>query len=102
MVKVTEHAKQALGDLRTEAVSRLPEEVKKDREPGLRLVIQGTQAGLALDYAKEDDQVVEHEGHPVLLVDPQLSQILDGATVDVTDTPEGERLTIRREGPEPS
>ena len=98
MVKVTEQAKQALDDLRSEAVARLPEEAKTGREPSLRLIVQGTQAGLALDYPQENDQIVEHDGHPVLLVDSELSQILDGATVDVTSTPEGERLTLKREG----
>lgn len=97
MVKVTEQAKQALDDLRTDALSRIPKETELKRDPALRLVIQGTQAGLALDYPEEGDQVVEHNGHPVLVIDQVVGRVLDGTTVDVTDTPEGERLTIHRE-----
>lgn len=97
MVKVTDQAKKALDDLRSDAVSKLPEEVETKEKPALRLIIQGSQAGLALDYPQEGDQVVEHNGHPVLVVDPMVGQVLDGTTVDVSDTPEGERLRIYRE-----
>ncbi|MGQ9674648.1 MAG: hypothetical protein ACUVX1_03170 [Chloroflexota bacterium] len=97
MVKVTDQAKRALDDLRSDAMSKLPQEGEAKEEPTLRLIIQGSQAGLALDYPQQGDQVVEHNGHPVLVVDPMVGQVLDGTTVDVTDTPEGERLRIYRE-----
>lgn len=101
MVNVTENAKKALNDLRSDAVSKLPEEVEVTQEPSLRLIIQGSQAGLALDFPQEGDQRVEHEGHTVLVIDPMVGQVLDGTTVDVTNTPEGNRLTITRDGQEP-
>jgi len=43
------------------------------------------------------DQVVEHEGSKVLIVERELADQLEGVTVDVEDTPEGPRLSIFRD-----
>jgi Fe-S cluster assembly iron-binding protein IscA len=53
------------------------------------------QFGLVLDEQQEGDQVITRGERPVLYVDSEISSKLDGATLDVTDTPEGARLTLR-------
>ena len=52
-----------------------------------------------LDREAEGDQVVEHEGVKVLLVDSDLAPVVDGKTLDVEDTAEGPRLVISSEQP---
>lgn len=61
----------------------------------LRLTRQAEGFGLALDEEREGDQVVLHEESKVLVIQPELSQELDGATVDVVNTPEGAQLIIK-------
>jgi Fe-S cluster assembly iron-binding protein IscA len=97
MLKVTDQAKQALNNLKTEALAQVPPESNGQAMPSLRLVIQGTQAGLSLDFPQETDQVIEVDGATVLLIDQDISQMLDGGVIDVTETPAGPMLTIREE-----
>ena len=95
MVIVTEGAKQELRRVLASANV-------DDPEVGLRLVASAPRAfSLALDKEHEGDQVVEHEGAKVLLVGQELSQALEGVTIDCQETSEGTRLTIYR-GEEPS
>ena len=69
-----------------------------DREIGLRLSMKSPgQLGLVLDKGLPTDEVVEHEGLKVLLVEPELVELLEGATFDVQDTPEGSKLVVFRE-----
>ena len=51
------------------------------------------------DREKAGDQVVEHEGDVLLLIGTEASQPLDGATIDLAETPEGAQLVCTR--PEP-
>lgn len=51
--------------------------------------------GLALDQEREGDHVVKSEERPVLIVDKGVSDALDGATLDVDESPAGARLTLR-------
>lgn len=89
MVTVTENAKQQLKE--TLLANR------DDPETSLRLSIKTPgQFGLALDKEHEGDQVVEHEGVKVLLVGLEIVEQLQGATLDVGDTPEGTKLVISR------
>lgn len=68
-----------------------------DREVGLRLTMKPPgQLGLILDRGLPTDQVVEHEGLKLLLVEPELVELLQEATLDVQDTPDGPKLTISR------
>ncbi len=50
--------------------------------------------GLMLDRPQEGDEVVEHNGKKILLIDSTTSDLLDGVTLDAVDTPDGRRLTI--------
>lgn len=87
MIDVTERAKQELKKILTSNVDH-PEAV-------LRLTTgnQG-QLGLSVDVPASGDNVVEHEGTKVLLVDEGLASSLAGVTLDVEDTSEGPQLAI--------
>ena len=87
MVEVIECARQELKRILTVNT--------EEPEACLRLTVndQG-QLGLAIDVEKQGDQAVEHEDSKVLLVENDLSDTLQGITIDVEDTPEGARLVI--------
>lgn len=51
---------------------------------------------LVPDRAQEGDQVVEHNGRKVLLVNERISTRLDGITLKAVDTPRGRRLKFQR------
>ena len=67
-----------------------------DHEPGqlLRLIVKPDGLGLTLDMERDEDQVVEHEGRPVLLVEPELGDQLSGFTLDVAPGPDGDDFTL--------
>lgn len=90
MIAVTTPAKEMLSGVEVpgEAVLRL------DPETDGRL-------GFVAGEPRSDDQVVEHDGQEILRIADPISRELDGASLDRIDTPEGPRLTIRREEGEP-
>lgn len=49
---------------------------------------------MGVDEAREDDQVIENAGRPLVLIDPEISWELDGATLDAEEGPEGLDLTL--------
>jgi Fe-S cluster assembly iron-binding protein IscA len=53
------------------------------------------EVGLAIDEEREGDQVVKQEERAILVLDEEIATVLDGATLDVSDSPEGQRLTLR-------
>lgn len=92
MIDVTERAKQELKRILTENVD----------EPlaGLRLTTgESGQLGLGIDIETVGDQVVEHEGSKVLIVEKELATGLKGVTLDVEDTTEGPKLIIVKDKP---
>ncbi len=106
MVNVTTEAKDLLQDLLEDAQEQAG---IADEEVGIRLAPatpsettgdegEGRQValGLMLDRAHEGDEVVEHNGKKVLMVDQRMSDLLDGITLDAVDTPEGKQLAITR------
>jgi Fe-S cluster assembly iron-binding protein IscA len=86
MLQVTDKAATLLRDIQAE------QEEGKDKV--LRLVSQGDQFELAFDTAKDNDQIFKSEDTNVLLVAPDVAEVLAEATVDAKDTPEGPRLTL--------
>ena len=60
------------------------------------LRIAQTEQGLALAIGREHDgdQIVEHDNTSILAIEPELADALDGATLDLADTPEGPRLVF--------
>ena len=79
------------------AAAALQETLDQNRtEDADILRIAQTEQGLALAIGKEHDgdQVVDHDEHHILAIDPSLADALDGATLDLADTPEGPRLVF--------
>ena len=90
MLNVTESAKQML----KEALAANTD----DPEVILKLLTnESGQTALVLGQEKEGDQVVEHEGSKVLLIDGELSVLLEGRTLDCLDSTEGLRLVVSKE-----
>ena len=84
MVAVSERAKQKL--LEQKQAANIAESAI-----GLRVAAAPTgQWMLVADHVRGDDQVVEHMGSTVLLVDPVAQQALDGVRVDCLETAEGD------------
>ena len=91
MVTVTERAHEELKKILLAADISEP-------EIGLRLTpTEPGQLGLIPDNEREGDQVVEYEGSKVLLVGTELTESLEGITIDCQDTPEGPRLIISQD-----
>ncbi len=89
MISVTDKAAGRLKSIKTE--------VAVDGQV-LRLVIQHADGrfdiGLLPDDVRDGDQIVENEGEQVLLIDGFTSTMLNGAKIDLVDTPEGEQLSL--------
>jgi Fe-S cluster assembly iron-binding protein IscA len=52
---------------------------------------------LQLDQPKDDDQTVDHQGRTVLLLDPEIADLLQDKTLDVRETEEGTALELHDE-----
>lgn len=98
MVSVTTDARKLLRDV-------LEQNRQGDEGVAIRLAVaeeptegqeSEIQLGMMFDEPQEGDQLVEYEGVNVLLVDQGLSGMLDGATLDAVDTPEGRQLVINQ------
>jgi len=89
MLEVTDNAKRYLQQL-------MPAHTDEP-DACVRLTSKAGQLGLALGKEEKGDQIVEHEGSKVLLVGQELSDQVDGVTLDVQDTPDGPRLAVFRE-----
>lgn len=102
MLRVTPRARHELRGILTRALSRRAPLKGADRPAlGLRLVSahgdeEHSEFGLALDTPREGDEVLEHEGRSVLIVDAVTSGRLEQMTLDVVETPKGVRLGLRR------
>jgi hypothetical protein len=87
MIGVTERAKQELKRILCDKVD--------NPLAGWRLTIGDEgQLRLGMDVEMPGDQVVEHQGSKVLMVEPVLAEGLQGVTIGVADTPEGPKLSI--------
>jgi Fe-S cluster assembly iron-binding protein IscA len=89
MVNVTDRARIALKSVLAQGVE----------EPGTGLRVEISEEGscsLFPDQMKAGDEVVEHEGDVLLLIGEEASQPLDGATIDLAETPEGTHLVLTK------
>lgn len=88
MLIVTEGAKNELKKILYEKVDH--------PLAGIRLLsgAQPDNFGLSIDIEVPGDQVVEHDGSKVLLIDGELSERLDGDTLDVEDTDSGKSFVV--------
>ncbi len=64
-------------------------------EQGLRLQRQGSSYSLEVDSPNDEDEVIRHENSVVLIVEPQVSDEIGDALIDIADSPEGPRLVMR-------
>ncbi|HYY99852.1 MAG TPA: hypothetical protein VFA92_00020 [Candidatus Binatia bacterium] len=85
MLTVTESAKEML-----RTINR-PENGVLRLEP-----VDEEKLGFTIGSAVPDDQVVEEGGNALLHVPAPVSEMLEGASLDRVDTPEGPRLALKR------
>jgi Fe-S cluster assembly iron-binding protein IscA len=72
--------------------------------PGLILRIGPTESGLGVfpdTLQKDDDEVIEHDGRPVLLIDRDVSEEFADTTIDVEEDANGSHLVLRRQESKP-
>jgi Fe-S cluster assembly iron-binding protein IscA len=94
MVAVTERARERLLEMKFSASINQPEvgfRLKPAADDRWRLVP---------DEATESDQVVEHAGSTVLLIDADLSHVLDDGEVDCIETAAGQLELVLTRGEE--
>ena len=87
MINVTERAKEELRSLLLRSVDW----------PGARLRLlekDSGKLGLGVDIEGASDEVLEHDGERILIVEGALASRLDDITLDVDDTPDGIELVI--------
>ncbi len=91
MVTVTERAKEKLKELKSQSLSQINVEASN---VGLRLdQASPGQLGIFPDSPREGDQIVEHEGAPLLFVGPAIAQAVSGTTIDCEG--DGAQLVIK-------
>jgi Fe-S cluster assembly iron-binding protein IscA len=86
MLQVTERARETF----KETIERMP-------DPAAMLRIGPTESGLGVfpDTRKDDDQVIEHEGRALLLIDQAMSETLTNTTIDVEQHADGAHFVLR-------
>lgn len=70
------------------------ERAQAPAETAIRLEIEGDTLTSKLDQARPGDAALAHEGRKVLLLDDRVAQLLDGITIDVEPSSEGDRLIL--------
>ncbi len=79
-------------------LKRILDEHTDNAQAGLRLTAdQSGTLGLTIDVKTAEDQVLEHEGSELLIIEKNLADSLAGITIDVEETPEGSRLVVTKE-----
>ena len=88
MIQVTERARETFKNKLEDLIER----------PGVMLRIGRTDSGLRIfpDTLKDDDQVIEHDGRAVLVIDQEVSETLADTTIDVEEHADGARFVVRR------
>ncbi len=87
MLAVTERAKERLRTILSSKVD--------NPQAALRLgVTEQGKLGLYVDVETRKDEVVNHKGKKVLVVERKLASSLDGLTLDVEYTSDGVELTM--------
>lgn len=100
MLDVTPEARSELHGILMDVLAEQPPSRGPDGiARGLRIVGEvrapgHSQLGLTLDAPRPGDEIVEHQGQAVLILDPGISQRLGDRTLDVIETPDGSRLGL--------
>ena len=58
------------------------------------MAIEGNTLTSRLDVARPGDATFDHGGRQVLVMDERVSQLLDGDTLDLQPTSEGDKLVL--------
>ena len=82
-------------DKATAALRATLNESADDEQHCLRMEQSREGLALRIDERREGDQVVSDAGGDVLVVEPTISDALDGATLDAEDSPDGTRLILK-------
>ena len=89
MIQITERAKQEL--------KKAIEASTDDPERCMRISFHASGAPTwRMDVAREEDEVVEYENRKVLVVEADLVDSLPPGTIDIEETPDGNKLIFRR------
>ena len=88
MIQVTERARETFKNKLEDLIER----------PGVMLRIGRTDSGLGIfpDRPNDDDQIIEHDGRAVLLIDQEVAETLADTTIDVEEHDDGARVVVRR------
>lgn len=70
------------------------EQAKAPVEAAIRLEIEGGTLISRLDEPRPGDAALAHEGRKVLVLDDRVAQLLDGMTIDLQPSPEGDKLVL--------
>ena len=87
MLNVTEPAKQAL--------SQMLDNAKDADGKAARFITDGQQMQLALDEPQPEDATFELDGRTVLILSPQVNQLLDDKVLDIVHTEQGQGLALK-------
>ena len=92
MIQVTARARETFKNKLEDLIER----------PGVILRIGSTDSGLEIfpDTLKDDDQIIEHDGRAVLLIDQEVSETLADTAIDVEEYADGARFVVRRQSDE--
>jgi hypothetical protein len=89
-------SKVAVTEAAAHQLQKILFEHQTEDQATLRLVPQpGGRLAIALDQPGVGDQTVEAGGETVLVVAPAVADMLDVSVIDVLETAEGLRLTIK-------
>lgn len=86
MLSVTDAAVKELSDIL--------DQTNASSDQCIRLVQNEDALALQMGEQRAGDQVISGEERPVLLIDSDLSQALEGATLDAVETDEGKQLML--------
>lgn len=78
-----------------EHLSTLLEDANASQEVAIRFVIEDSTLTPKMDNARPGDTTFEHEDRTVLVLDPEVSDSLGEATLDVQPTDDGPTLVLR-------
>jgi hypothetical protein len=77
-----------------EYLTAVLDNINAPEETAIRLVLEGDALTPRLDSARPGDEQFDHAGRMVLILDAQVSQILDDSALDVEATDEGPKLIL--------
>ena len=70
-------------------------------DTGFRVEVRAEGLGLRLDQASGDDRVVERDGAPLILMAPEVEEVVGDALIDIVRVGERLELVVRKAAEEP-